>query len=344
LVATDSNGCNSNLTLLIVISGGDTNNISLTSCDTAFTFGGQQINGSGVYSQRFQNTAGCDSLVILTVTILGPDTVSQSVTICSDSTLVFGGQQVNAAGIYTHSFKNLSGCDSSVTLTVSIANPEISTIDVSTCVDTSFIFGGKQIDTTGVYIFTFQNAAGCDSTVELSLTEEIVPFVDFAFSPSIAELNMPIHFTNRSLDCTNYIWNFGDSTFGTEVNPSHQYLQSREYLVCLTGWNATGCTSTVCRRVSAEVLFTIDVPNAFSPNGDGANDALYVKGLGVKEFTFRAYNRWGQVVFETNDLNKGWDGSFKGNQQVMETVAYTIHATFLDNSTTEKQGNITILK
>ncbi len=88
----------------------------------------------------------------------------------------------------------------------------------------------------------------------------------------------------------------------------------------------------------------IDIPTAFSPNGDGANDILYVRGKNVKEMLLRIYNRWGQVVFESDDLKKGWDGVFAGQEAPVEAYAYVLTGIFGSGNTFHKKGNITLLR
>ena len=86
------------------------------------------------------------------------------------------------------------------------------------------------------------------------------------------------------------------------------------------------------------------MPSAFSPNGDGANDVLYVRGFGVKEMEFRLFNRWGELVFFTSDMDIGWDGTFRGQLQEVEVYVYTLTGTFDDNKAFDKQGNISLLR
>lgn len=91
--------------------------------------------------------------------------------------------------------------------------------------------------------------------------------------------------------------------------------------------------------------YTIDVPNAFTPNGDGRNDKIYVRGFGIKKLlNFTIYNRWGEVVFETTDLNVGWDGVYKEKLQTDETYAYTVNAETFSGAILTKNGYITLLK
>ena len=86
-------------------------------------------------------------------------------------------------------------------------------------------------------------------------------------------------------------------------------------------------------------------PKAFSPNGDGSNDVLYVRGYGVTEMEFKVFNRWGELVFESNSLDVGWDGTYKDKGQEMEVYIYTLQARFLDGTQTGiRKGNVTLLR
>ncbi|MES2628686.1 MAG: PKD domain-containing protein [Bacteroidota bacterium] len=97
--------------------------------------------------------------------------------------------------------------------------------------------------------------------------------------------------------------------------------------------------------VIVDEKFSVDVPNAFTPNGDGRNDKLYVRGFGIKKLiNFTIYNRWGEVVFETTDINSGWDGSYKEKLQNDETYAFTVNAETWTGKLMSKNGYITLLK
>jgi len=79
--------------------------------------------------------------------------------------------------------------------------------------------------------------------------------------------------------------------------------------------NDVGCQDTTCQDIVARVVPLLDVPNAFTPNGDGINDKVFVRGYGINKMTWRIYNRWGEMVFETIDKGQGWDGTYKGTIQ-----------------------------
>ncbi len=89
----------------------------------------------------------------------------------------------------------------------------------------------------------------------------------------------------------------------------------------------------------------IAMPEAFTPNEDGVNDIAYVRGWGIREFIeVKIYNRWGQLVFESDDMARGWDGTFNGEPQSMDTYAYTIKAKDVENKEIFVKGYITLLR
>jgi len=109
-----------------------------------------------------------------------------------------------------------------------------------------------------------------------------------------------------------------------------------------------GCVMTT--SVIVEVLFSvceepyIYVPNAFTPNGDLENDILYVRGNNITELIFRVYDRWGEKVFETTDINIGWDGRFNGRDSDPAVFVYYLEATCLGGDEFFKKGNVTLIR
>jgi gliding motility-associated-like protein len=203
-------------------------------------------------------------------------------------------------------------------------------------------------DTPGVYtiVLTALNATTCnkvDSAKKVIYIRKL-PKADFSFAPVVPVPNMPVQFTNKSQNADYYNWRFGDGSISAEENPSHLFRRKGSFDVCLTARTTEGCLDSVCKQVSADVHTAIGVPSAFSPNGDGNNDVLFARGAAVETLTMKIYNRWGQLVFETNDINQGWDGRFNGEPQEMDSYAYVLYATFIDGSSTEKKGNITLIR
>jgi len=86
------------------------------------------------------------------------------------------------------------------------------------------------------------------------------------------------------------------------------------------------------------------IPNSFTPNGDGNNDFFQVYGESVKVIDLKIFNRWGELVYQSNNVFAGWDGTYKGIPQNPGVFSYAVQITFLDNSTLNKQGSVTLLR
>ncbi len=201
---------------------------------------------------------------------------------------------------------------------------------------------------SGRYTVTLaaMNPATCNGidSIQKTIWVKPMPVALFEHQPQIPQTNMPISFVNLSKNAVRYHWDLGDGTESREQHTRHLYKRTGKFKVCLTVYTPENCSDVFCREVETDIRPLIDVPSAFSPNGDGNNDILYVRGGAVETIVFRIYNRWGEMVFESTDMNVGWDGTYKGKGQEMEVYAYTLYATFFDGSATTKQGNVTLLR
>lgn len=169
------------------------------------------------------------------------------------------------------------------------------------------------------------------------------PVADFEYSPIKPIENTPVTFVNTSsADAVHYLWNFGDGDTTAVRSPTHQYLRTGTYNVCLTTYNREGCSSSICKEVSTIVVPLFDVPNAFAPTGK--NNIFYVKAFGAVKFNLKIFNRWGQLVFESSDPQIGWDGKFKGNLQPMDAYAYIVNMEFTDGTKGSRSGSVTLLR
>ncbi|PWV47511.1 gliding motility-associated-like protein [Chitinophaga sp. S165] len=191
------------------------------------------------------------------------------------------------------------------------------------------------------------DSSTCNITDDTTMVITVFPppTADFDYSPTKPVENTPITFTNQSSpDAVNFLWEFGDGEGSTLPNPVYQYNKTGVYDVYLISRNSAGCQDTAHKQVSAIVIPLFDIPSAFSPNRDGVNDVFLVKGFGIAKFNMKIYNRWGQMVFETNDPLLGWDGSFKGAVQPMDAYAFVINVEFSDGTTATKNGSVTLLR
>lgn len=157
-----------------------------------------------------------------------------------------------------------------------------------------------------------------------------VPGVSYVWSP------------DTYLSCTNCV--SPDLDLSCEHEDCMSFPETIEYTVLMQ--DSLGCFKNDTTIQFSIILDTkIGMPEAFTPNNDGKNDIAYVRGWGIREFVeVKIYNRWGQLVFESDDMAKGWDGTFNGEPQSMDTYAYTIKAIGMDDKEIFVKGYISLLR
>ncbi len=163
-------------------------------------------------------------------------------------------------------------------------------------------------------------------------------------------------FNNNSRGAIRYLWQFGDGDTSSLETPEHKYLQSGRYTVTLIAYNANGCADTFAIRDVIEVEKTarILIPNAFTPNpdfeNDGSifntelNDVFYPVTRGAVSFRLEIYNRWGQLMFESKDKEKGWNGYHQGKLCPGGSYTYRLDVQFADGQTEVKFGDVTLIR
>ena len=159
------------------------------------------------------------------------------------------------------------------------------------------------------------------------------PLVDFSFSPERTSVLDPnIKFTNLTTGGSQYAWTFDRNSIpsvSTEEHPFVSFLseQGDTFNICLEATNGA-CKADTCKDVIILNNVSVYVPNSFTPNGDGLNDVFYPNGKfhnnpeGLDKFEFIVFNRWGEQVFRSTTPYKGWDGTFNGNGEFVQTDVY----------------------
>jgi gliding motility-associated-like protein len=187
-----------------------------------------------------------------------------------------------------------------------------------------------------------------DTSAYFTVTVSPNPKSSFTYSPQPTQSNMPVSFLNGSIGGTSFKWLYGDGdtlfTLKADTTVTHLYNASGTFNTCLVAYNNSGCTDTTCQSIAVTINSVLDVPNAFSPNGDGQNDKLYVRGFGIDKMTWRIYNRWGTLVYEGADPNEGWDGNYSGKPQPQDVYHYTLIVQFSSKDRMTKKGDITLLR
>ena len=201
-----------------------------------------------------------------------------------------------------------------------------------------------------------------DSTSAISDTVVIqvypLPIAKFTFAPD--EVFIPeqsLHCNDESIDASRYQWNFGDGLFSTEQHPNHLYEETGLYSVQLIVWSDNMCTDTMIINdaVTVNESGIIKFPTAFRPDLSGSNGGTYTYSeyynnsvfypirYGVAEYELVIYNRWGIIVFQTSDINEGWDGYVNGRIAAEDVYVWMVKGVYNNGTTYNKMGDVTIV-
>ena len=148
-----------------------------------------------------------------------------------------------------------------------------------------------------------------------------------------------------------YVWSPPAGLNNSTVrSPIFNHNRQTEYTITITRENSCITVDTLLVKLSAaapipNIVSDLFVPKAWTPNNDGHNDKLFPLTVNIKELKyFRVFNRWGQMVFETNVIGKGWDGIFKGTPAIMDVYTWTAEAIGLDGKYYKKAGNAVLIR
>ncbi|MCB0769914.1 MAG: gliding motility-associated C-terminal domain-containing protein [Flavobacteriales bacterium] len=204
----------------------------------------------------------------------------------------------------------------------------------------------------GLYQVQIQDMIGCIGRGSIQVTGPPPVIAEFTWGPDPANVNDPnIRFGNLSSDAIRYFWNFDDLATSTEVNPSFTFSEKEPgiYEVCLVAYNFNDCADTICHNVIIDdVLFTY-IPNSFTPDGDGVNDfwGMSANIAVITDFEMLVFDRWGQIVYSTENPYKPWFGSYQNDGEILKSDVYAYRITYAIEGTEARKeilGHVTLLK
>lgn len=174
---------------------------------------------------------------------------------------------------------------------------------------------------------TTDSSCSATKTQTNAITVYPKPIADYVVELDNGTILQPlVHFTNQSQDYTKWWWNYGDlSPIDSLVqNPIHSYdeVVAQTYATYLIVANQYQCKDTAYMQVEIGPEFVFYIPNAFSPNGDGINDIFTGKGIGIEKFELWIFDRWGEMIFYSDDITKGWDGKVHGKSGIEKQDVY----------------------
>jgi gliding motility-associated-like protein len=206
--------------------------------------------------------------------------------------------------------------------------------------NTSAVNAGPNVNTT--YSVVITNANGCTNSSEVSVS--IYPLIPINASPDVSYIYWGESTQLNTESGTTFQW---QPTFGlndpNSANPIAAPTETTTYYV--TALDANGCVVTDSVIVVVNKDADVNLPSAFSPNGDGKNDAFRIIYKGIFRLDeFAVFNRWGQKVWYTKSVTEGWDGKINGEPADVGTYVYMVIGADLNNNSIVKQGNVTVIR
>ncbi len=356
VVGTDANGCTG------------TDQVNVTVNPTPVVFAGNDVivcegdqvtlTGSGAQNYVWDNgvtngIAFTPPVGTTTYTVIGTDANGCQNTDQVDVT-------VEALPIVSFTADVTSGCEP---LTVTFTNT--SQGNITDCIWTlsngTTLTGCGSVTTTfpngGLYDVTLTTSTpnGCTSSetyVDYIYVEDD-PVASFSVSSSeVSVLNSEVHMNNTSTGAVNYLWDFGDeSANSTEFEPGHLFPNEEggTYVIELIAYSPLGCTDTAYQTVTVKEELIFYVPNTFTPDDDDFNETfrpVFTAGYDPFDYTLLIFNRWGEIVWESHNVEVGWDGTYAGQYDVQDGT-YTWKIEFKTTMTDERvmvTGHVNVLR
>ena len=284
---------------------------------------------AGYYTMSLTDLNGCEAFINFTLT--EPEelqaTIDEIPEICGT-----GGQAIpqiyggNEPMSYTWIGPNSFTSNNNELADLESGNYELIVTDINNCVLSENI--------------AIENIEGptCNfsaSSYEFMLSDEPVDFFDNSTTDP-----------NYDIQISSWIWEFGDGGMSNEQNPSYLYSNPGLYYVWLTILDENNCEHSAMQTINVLEEYFSYSPNAFSPNGDGVNDlfAPILTDIDYETYEINIFNRWGDIVFQTNNYDESWDGTFKGEN--LPQAVYTYKITYKTRRGLEKQerGDIVLIK
>lgn len=340
------------------------------------------ISNSGTYEYIATNSCGTDTafqtitvnpLPTAVITPSGPTTfcTGGSVTLAASGTGTYSWSTgstsssitVATAGTYTLTSTNSCGTQQATETIIINSNP---TATITASGNTDFCMGDSVVLTatggstyvwstgqtsasitvsaSGNYTVVSSNSCGTNSTSAQIHVDSVTAF--FTSDVNTGQHPLLVNFINgSSANASDFTWNFGDGNTSISTSPSNIFEAAGIYATTLTASNANGCSDSYTLTITVlEQPSVLEMPNVFTPNGDGINEQFKAIGSGISKFDCMIYDRWGIKINEIKNFNSGWDGrSTSGLMENDGTYFYLLNAEGSDGKKYERQGFVQLM-
>jgi len=357
VTVTDVNGCTVSATISVTVNAAltVTPSLPLTVC------GGQSVNltatasgGDSNYTFAWSNGGNGSSI---TVNPLATTTYTVTVTDGCGSAPAIATVliTVNAAPVVKFGESILKGCPP---LSVQFTDQSVSVPPVASWLwdfgDGTSVSDSANPDhiysTSGYFNVTLTAISGNNCSASASFDSLIYiypkPTARFLITPPITTLsNAVILFNDESTGATvvNYT-NFGDGYSSTERNPYHEYTDTGTFWIHQTVYNQFDCMDSILGTVEILYDYNFYIPSAFTPNAGGLNPSFQGYGTGISNYQMDIYDRYGELIYTTTDMNAPWDGTLNGNDAREGVYVYKVYITDIFALAHTYTGRVTLIR
>lgn len=375
VIVTDGNGCVSNnnipvnklvttLGQLQLSATTTTQNICLNEQALVFSEATLGSGNGGPYTYTWTNNQNTSVLIGANQTVYPTQSTTYTVTVSDGCTVPDASQNViisiysNPSMLITPTTITNSGCPP---FEIEIGNAMDQNLINSQLWDfgngnTSTDSSSTQLyETEGLYDVSYgiTTVNGCVIDTLLSEFVEVYPTpnANFSFSPENPDLlNLEVDFINESTGAISYQWAFGTNNYSSAVSPTYIFPEygSKNWQVELKVMNGFDCIDSITKIVHIKELQIYYIPNVFTPDATGVNETfmpIFIPGFIPSDYSFTIFDRWGNQLFQTNDIYSAWNAYYKG--VIVKAGTYVWQISFLENESDKphlQMGNVTILK
>lgn len=278
---------------------------------------------AGNYLVQVTDSIGCTDAQSVELLELAPESEFTSTDVCDRDEMSFSSTTTSGATVWSWDFGDGNNSDQE--------------------------YPAHTYASPGQYEVTLILEGGCmNDTVIQTVNVFDPPTASFIMDPQIATTRTNAQFVYNGNGGTNFLWDFGDGNISNENNPSHLFEVDGFYTISMQTTDANGCEDTTSLTIEVLLQPVVYLPNAFMPEGTSQNSRFRGYGIGITGAELSVFNRWGTLLFFSNDINEitisGWDGSYKGKPANQGVYAYKIKASFYNNTTFEKLGTVTLIR
>jgi gliding motility-associated-like protein len=337
---------------------------------------GTLTNQAGVYPFFYTTIGGCDSTVTVEVLLSNTYNGTETKQICQGETLIFpDGQVIFSAGVYDFLGTTVQGCDSNLTVTLTVLDTFFEQKTASFCEMSDYLLPDGTLATqSGSFIYRLKNAAGCDSTLRIDLTrldsvlvskKKNICSQDEYYLPDgtlATESGIFTYVSARNNGCDSTfmldlrISFAADTTLNVIISegdfyklPDGTVIRDSNLIKNYFLETTQGCDRVVHLRLRT-IFQKVFIPNAFSPNGDGINDFFSIFANEDTKIIqqLNIYDRWGELIFIKKDFapnqeSLGWDGTFREKKEMPGVYTYWAEVEFLDGKKKFFKGDVTLI-